>query len=429
MSTTGARSPRVFIGPVEIAGYYTRLAGALREVGVDAVAIDLGGHAFGYEQSAAPNAWVRLATRLNSRAEATRGPRVIRLWWRAASVASRVPLLAWALVRFDAFVFGFGQTLLGGRELPLLRALGKRVVVVFNGSDARPPYVDGVNMAGPRALSARACIALTRRRKRYLGRIERHADVVVSQPAFSHLFERPVVDFFRIGVPWVPAPEVEHADGPAVRVVHSPSDPAVKGSDTIRRTIDELRAEGRDLRFVELRGVPNAEVRRELARADFVIDQLYSDAPMVGVSTEAATAGRPSIVGGYAWPDLHAIYDDAAMPPVEECHPDELRAAIIRLADDRAYREALGARAKDFVTSTWDRRSIAERFLMLLRGEIDPTWLFDPRRLRYVRGVGLHEERARAIVAACIAEGGVGALQLADKPELEQAFIDFATGA
>jgi glycosyltransferase involved in cell wall biosynthesis len=429
MTTTGARSPRVFIGPVEIAGYYTRLAGALRELGLHAVAVDLSGHTYRYEATGRPPAVVRLATVATVRGEAARGSRLVRLWWRAARIASRLALLGWAVVRFDAFVFGYGQTLLGGRELPLLRALGKRIVFVFNGSDARPPYVDGADMASSRGMSIRECIALARRKKERIRRIERYAHAVVSQPAFSLLFERPVVDFFRIGVPWTPADAVPPHPGSAGRIVHSPSDPEVKGSDRIRDTIDQLRAEGRDLELIELRGVPNEVVRREIARADFVIDQLYSDAPMVGFATEAATAGRPAIVGGYAWPQLHAIYDEASMPPVQECHPDELRDAIVRLVDDRTYREELGARAKAFVESAWNRRGIAERYLALLRGDVDPAWLFDPRRLRYVRGVGLDEERAREIVAAVIDEAGVGALQLSDKPELERAFVDFAAGA
>jgi glycosyltransferase involved in cell wall biosynthesis len=418
----------VFIGPVEIAGYYTRLAGALREVGVDAVAIDLSGHAFRYEVSSATNRWVRMATLATVRTEAAKG-RARRLLWRAAKIVSRIPLLIWALIRFDAFIFGYGQTLFDGRELPLLRAAGKRIVFVFNGSDARPPYVDGADMGASKGMSIPACVALARRKKERLRRIERYAHAIVSQPAFSLLFERPVVDFFRIGVPWIPGAVVEPHPGGTVRIVHSPSDPEVKGSDRIRQTVDELRAEGRDLELVELRGVPNEVVRDEVARADFVIDQLYSDAPMVGFATEAAAAGRPAIVGGYAWPQLHEIYDTDSMPPVEECHPDGLRTAILSLADDPAYREALGSRARAFVESTWSRRRIAERYLALLRGEIDYGWLFDPRRLRYVHGVGLTEERAREIVAACLAEGGVAALQLADKPELEQAFVEFAARA
>ena len=52
---------RVFIGPVEIAGYYSQLAEALRGIGVDAVAVDLSANRFGYDRTRRLNVWVRAA--------------------------------------------------------------------------------------------------------------------------------------------------------------------------------------------------------------------------------------------------------------------------------------------------------------------------------------------------------------------------------
>ena len=283
-------------------------------------------------------------------------------------------------------------------------------------------------MAESRRVTIAACIEMARRQKARIRRIERYADAIVSQPAFSHFFERPVIDFFKVGVPWTEArvTGVEGHGAGEIRILHSPSDPEVKGSAPIRATVDALARRGRPLNFVELRGVPNDAVQSEIARADFVIDQLYSDAPMVGFATEAAAAGVPAIVGGYAWPMLRQLYKGDDMPPVDQCHPDELSTAIERLAGDPEYRVALGRRARQFVETRWAPRQIADRYVSMLSGTIDPTWLFDPRSLRYVHGVGLAEKRSREIVAAVLQVGGRPALQLADKPELEQAFVNFA---
>ena len=423
------RPPRVFIGPVEIAGHYSRLASALRELGVDAVAVDLSGHPFAYDEREHKAPVVRLAVAIASRSRRPGGRRVEKALWRPLELLARVALLAWSVGRFEAYVFGFGTTILYGHELPLLRLLRKRVVFVFNGSDARPSYVDGADMAASLGRSTDDCIRMTRRKKANIRRIERFADAIVSQPAFSHFFERPIVDFFRLGVPWTAAeadwPPVEDASS-EIRILHSPSHPEVKGSDRIRETVEELKRRGLPLKLIELRGVPNAIVRAEIVRADFVIDQIYSDAPMVGFATEAATAGVPAIVGGYSWPELRRIYPDDVMPPVEQCQPDELAVAVRRLAEDPAYRRSLGNRARRFVEGPWASRRIGERYLAVLQGEIPSGWLFDPRTLRYVRGVGLTEERGRELVRAVVARGGREALQLTDKPALEQAFIDFA---
>jgi len=425
------RPPRIFVGPIEIAGYYTRLAASLRDLGVDAIAVDLSGHPFSYERGPKESVWIRLAEGAGCLDAATSGrPRLLRVPFRALSLLARIPLFLWCLARFDVFVFGFGQTFFYTLELPLLRIARKRLIFVFNGSDARPPYVDGAIMSRTSRRSAADCIRITARQKQRIRTIERHAHAIVSQPAFSHFFERPVVDFFRIGVPWVQSPVVatEPRDGTTIRILHSPSDPEVKGTRRIREVIAELMAAGHRLELIELQGAPNAVVRREIAGCDFVIDQIYSDAPMVGFATESAAAGRPAIVGGYAWPELQRIYDSSTMPPVEACRPEELADAVVRLASDAEYRHSLGARARQFVHEQWAPKKIAERYLKIIDGEVPADLMFDPRSLGYVRGVGLEEERARELVAAVLARGGRKALQLADKPELEQRFVDFGEG-
>jgi hypothetical protein len=102
---------------------------------------------------------------------------------------------------------------------------------------------------------------------------------------------------------------------------------------------------------------------------------------------------------------------------------------VRRLASDERHRRALGDRARRFVEETWAPARIAERYLAVIEGIIADDWWFDPGTLRYVRGVGLTEERARELVRAVLERGGRQALQLGDKPELEQAFADFANGA
>jgi len=421
---------RVFVGPVEIAGYYGRLASALRQIGVDAVAVDLGEHRFGYSQAQHGGVWIKAAVRTERGWNASRGrPPPLRLHWWVARVAARIGLLAWAITRFDAFVFGYGTTLLFTRELALLKLLRKRLVFVFNGSDARPPYIDGADMAVSRGTTIDECIRLARRKKVLIRRIERYADAVVSLPTFSHYFERPVIDYLRIGTPVMPAPDRAPTGetGDEIRILHSPSDPEVKGSDLVVAAVEAVRAAGLPVRLVELREVSHDTVVSEIARADFAVDQAFSDTPMAVFAAEAAAAGVPAVVGSYAWSDLSRLYG-SDLPPVEECSPDGLADAITRLAMDREHRASLGARAKAFVTTAWAPEFVAERYVAILRGQSPHSWQFDPKDVSYLQGVGLSANRSREIVAAVLMRGGRAALQLADKPELEQAFVDFSGG-
>ena len=424
------RRPRIFLGPIEIAGYYAGLEAGLRELGVDVVGVDLAANPFRY---GAPESRLPVVFRLSIRARAIdrapRTPRFVRWLAKLARFFVGILCVAWATVRFDAFVFGFGTSIFGLRELPLLRLLGKRIVFVFHGSDARPPYIDGPKVAPDRAPPVADRVAMTRQTKTKLARIERYAHAVIAQPAFSHFFEKPVIDWFVVGMPWrvrsVTAP-AERGPGSTVRILHSPSNPVIKGSPQIRAAVEQLQAEGLDLELVELRDVPNEVVLREIAVCDFVVDQIYSDAPMVGFATEAAAAGKPAIVGGYAWPENHRILR-GEMPPVEECAPEEIAAAIRRLATDRDYREDLGRRAQVFVAG-WSAVHVAERMLAVIDGSAPRAWWFNPNELRYLEGCGLSRADVRASVGDLLAAGGTAALCLSDKPELERQFVAFAAG-
>jgi hypothetical protein len=436
--TVGRRRPRIFLGPVEIAGYYAGLEAGLRELGFEALAVDLQRHPFAYRAETSQDPLVaRLVRRVRDRRPPDRA-RARRVVWLPAWAAARGLLILWALARFDVFIFSAGVTLLRGYDLPLLRLFGKRVIVVFHGSDARPAYIDGQVMASHRGVTTATCIEISRWRKDRIRRLERHVDVIVAQPANSHFFERPVVNWFLIGVPWrdpppaAPAPDAGDSgmarDSRRLRILHSPSDAPLKGSDLIRDAVRQLAFEGLSLELVELRGVPNDVVLGELARCDFVVDQLYSDAPMVGFATEAAVASKPAIVGGYAWDANRSAFGSIPFPPVEECAPEGIVDAIRHLASDPEYRERLGRLAHDFVHTHWSRTDIARRFVQLMDGSPPADWLFDPRTLRYVEGCGLSRDHTRTIVRDVLQTSGPAALCLADKPELEAAFVEFAAG-
>lgn len=79
-----------------------------------------------------------------------------------------------------------------------------------------------------------------------------------------------------------------------------------------------------------------------------------------------------------------------------------------------------------FVETHWSAQQVAERFRRLCDGTVPESWYFSPAEVPYVYGWGLADAQSRARVAAVIAAGGVGALQLQDKPGVERAFVEFA---
>jgi len=429
MANRGTPAPvRIFIGMTEIAGFYGNLASGLRAAGAQATFVDLGRHPFAYPS--VDQRWiVRLARwasgrRIDARGRSAASAAVWKLIHRAALVA----LFVWALPSHDAFIFGFRTSFFRLGELPLLRWFGKKVVFVFNGSDARPPYINGTDMDPALGRSIDGCIRLAQAKKRQIAWIERWSTIVVSHALYLHFFERPAAGFQVLGLAQplladYPAVLSEPA-APPIRILHSPSNPTIKGSDLIRAAVDRLIAEGLPLELIEIRNMPNRVVHEQLQTCHFVVDQVYSDGPMLGFAAEAALYAKPAVVGSYGWDEIRRLIPAGSHAPVEECHPDDIEAAIRHLATDADHRRTLGLAARRFVEG-WAGEEVARRYLRLLAGERPPEWICDPSEVRYVKGVGLSESRAREIVAAVVRDGGIGALQIADKPGLEAAFLAF----
>jgi hypothetical protein len=277
--------------------------------------------------------------------------------------------------------------------------------------------------------AVRRCIRQTRRVKRRVENIERYADAIISLPTFGLFQRKPFVHHAMIGFPSAAA--AHHTPDSAfkragVRILHSPSTPILKGTPQIEQAIERLRARGYAIEWVTITGQPNDVVLRELAQCDFVVDQLYSDWLMPGFSTEAAFAGKPTIIGGYDLAALQATLPDEYVPPVHLCHPDDIEAAIEKLILDEAYRLDLGQRAKAFVEANGRPEKVAERLLRVIAGAFPDDWLCDPDQLRYFHGATVAKERLLPFLGAYIRQGGSEALQLADHPVQEGDFLEFA---
>lgn len=373
--------------------------------------------------------------------------RSTRLLATGAYEVIRVMYFVSVALKYDAFVFGFGMSLLRWNlDLPVLRMLGKKVIMnMSHGAEMRPPYIDGgfpnTELFSPEtrhnAVERMAAVAANHRRRVHF--IERHVDVLVGAALSSTQFAtRRFINTLAIGVPFAyPAgdhasaayslePEVSSRKCAPVRVLHSPSNPRVKGTDDIRAAIQRLQAKGVAIDYVEVIGRPHVEVLDELQRCDLVVDQLYSDGPLCGVGTEAAWFGKPVVVAGYGFDILERFVSPEAYPPSMTCLPDQLEVVLEGLLLDSKMRRNLGMRAQRFVHMNWNSTEVARRYARLLSRDIPHSWWIDPTCVEYVRGAGQPESVSRACVKALIDDRGVEALQLAHRPALEAAFIAFA---
>lgn len=420
--TTDIAGMNVLLGPGDTASFPTRLARALAERGADCRVVDFSLHRFSAGPGKLGNATLWGAPLARAIGSLNNGGPIARALGSVLKTVGQAVVFVWSLLRVDAYVFVSSRSLLPGYlDLPIYRLLGKRVIRVFLGTDSRPRYMTGWhNQVTDPATQKQAAAKLARRVRRQRARVRwmsRWADLVVENPLCGHYQARPFINWFHVGFPHDPAffPDSENAEqstgnhGPT-RILHCPSNPAVKGTDRIEQVIDELKQAGIEIEYTRITGMPHAEVLRHLQQCDLVIDELYSDSPMAGFASEAAAYGKPAIVGGYGWDILQSLLQDN-MPPNLLCEPDQLANTVNRALDDPETARATGRAAHAFMNGYWHQSNVAERFARLLTGQdIPDNWWYNPKQIAYWQGLGATAEHRREVISALVKQHGVEGL-------------------
>lgn len=432
---------RIFIGVVEVAGYYGNLACALRERGYSVTVAGAASHVFEYESNFNENPFIiRLYDELlkasalkqltNKRAISHQ---IKKKFFAFLTRLLKLVMFLWATPNHDVFIFGFGSSFLPGNwDLPLLKFLNKKIICnIAHGSEARPPYINGAyinDLSNPITKGEVSLIKkLSKTTKGRCSTIENHADIVIGAPLTSHFLEKPFINIFHLGLIFreLSADNIENdSQTHNVRILHCPSNPKVKGTSLIRQVIQSLKNKGYKIDFIELINKPNSTVLEELNICDFVVDQAYSDFPLPGFATEAAWFAKPSVVGGYGWQALQQLIPSQVFPPSHICHPNDLEAAVEKLIIDKEYRINLGKQARNFVTSTWSVQKCTDRYLQLIDNHIPEDWWSTPCQIPYLQGCGISESTLLRVFPQLL-QTGEDILQIKDKPSLTNMFIKF----
>ncbi len=362
------RPLRVLHGCYEIAGQGMMLARGLAENGCDA-------HSLAYRvdwDGRRPDFIVEL-----DRHRTTAG--------KAAAMLGA--FLRWGF-QFDVYHFHFGTSFFGTpffaasrpspfsqwlrqRDLPLLRAMGKRVAFHFHGCEVRSR---AHMLATHRLATCTECepFCVPREQERVLALAAKYADRVFystldlgeSVPRGVHLplaieaerWERAGRDH--------PLPDFDRRDGvrEPVVVAHAPTNRLIKGTRHVEAAVESLRREfpKLELRLIDRR--PWASMPEFLAGCDILVDQLmmgwYGLLAMEGMSERRA-------VVSCIREDFRATLPDC---PVVSAEPGTIAGVLRELVRDPARRAALGEQGAKFVRRHHDTKVVGERLLRAYRG-------------------------------------------------------------
>jgi glycosyltransferase involved in cell wall biosynthesis len=236
----------------------------------------------------------------------------------------------------DVFHFYFGLTLLPRSvQFPLLRALRKKSVFHYLGSDIRG------KTPAELAYGKRA-----------------DAEIVGSYDAIRWVPEAHVVPPGLDLRPFTPVPP---SDAARPLVVHAPSNREKKGTRFVIEACERLPVE---LDIVE--NVPHEEARARYARADIVVDQL--NAGWHGVfALEAMALGKPVVA--HLKPDVveRSAEGYGVRVPIVPASKENLAEALRPLVEQPALRREVGAASRAYVEQVHDIDRIAARLLDLYR--------------------------------------------------------------
>lgn len=297
---------RILIGPVEVAGVSNALSHGLRALGHDPTVVVYRPHPFGYPYDhLVPTAPGR---------------------WRSTLKRGRFSIAA--ALRWDAFVFNFGHSLMPRNfDLPFLTAARKPTAMLFHGSDIRhPDYL-------PSDL---------RTKQEMIKRVERWTQVRFAQPEYADHLSQP---YYQFRVPTVlPAIQPDLPPSEVPQILHAPSDRGVKGTESVRQAIRELEGAGIPFRYREITGSSHQAVVQAVRDADIIVDQLR-----IGwygaFAVEAMAYGKPVVA--HIRPDL--VTSHGIDPPIVRATPNTLTDALSRLVVSPDLQRQIGRQSREFV--------------------------------------------------------------------------------
>ena len=254
----------------------------------------------------------------------------------ARRLATQFAAFAKLAPQTDIFHFYFGLTLIPKSiQFPLLRALRKKSVFHYLGSDIRGKSRDEL------AFGKRA-----------------NAEIVGSYDAIRWVPEAHVIP---PGLDLREFKPVPPSDDPRPLVVHAPSNREKKGTQQVIDACTQLDVE---LDIVE--GVPHEEARERYARADIVVDQLR--AGWHGVfALESMALGKPVVT--HLKPDVveRSAEGFGIRVPIVPATSETLVGALRPLVADPALRREIGAASRAYVEAVHDIDRVADRLLDVYR--------------------------------------------------------------
>jgi hypothetical protein len=207
-------------------------------------------------------------------------------------------LLAYLACKYEVFIYFWSSGFLIDREYEFrfLKIKNKKIITIFVGSDIRSPskLSEKLNELEYDGFLDYVDVYISKdyeeKKKRIAMLSDKYADLCFSCPIdqASYLASKQYFFTYAYDIKDFNRSDDKFDKNQAIKILHAPSSPFVKGTPLVRAAVKKLKLEGYSFEYKELIGVANTKVLEELSSSHIVLNQFYALAPgMFGVESLA----------------------------------------------------------------------------------------------------------------------------------------------
>ncbi len=416
----------IFLGLIEISGYYSSLQKGLSEIGHRADLYTFHPHKFKYKSQKNWN-WRYLVLRIfwsnhnwlrryhiGNMIYQKYFPRLYNKYYHQF----RDIFFEYCLAKYDVFIYCYATSIYPDFEdYKRIKAVGKKLICFFHGSDSRPTWMDGAVMSASSGRTIEDCYKLNSETLKKVSQIEKYADYIISSPSSGQFLTKPFINSFNIGIPFNmnPVKRLQLPASGSIKILHSPSHPEGKGTLEIKKVIKKLVAEGFDIEFNVVQGQPNKVVLKEIKQSHLIIDQIYSDTPVANFALEGIANGTPVLVCGYFSKWYLDNTSQRNLPPALFVHPDDFEKTLREMIQNPIKYYSLLDNTRAFLEKEWTIKAVTNKFQRIFNNQPLKEWIISPKDVEYIEGWGMTKSKLKEMISSMHREYGIEAFMVNDK--------------
>lgn len=271
------------------------------------------------------------------------------------------------ITEFDYFHLVFNTTLMpDGRDLVPFKHLQKKVFMHNLGSEIRIPSVARSHhkywkIAEDDYLKRLNEDAI----KNNMSILSNYIDNVIVNDFEMYSYVKPYYkNIYMIGLPiTLDKYKFSPSNNSKLKIVHAPTNPAVKGSEYFLKAINDLRRDY-DFEFIKVQGYSHEEAKKIYEKADIILDELVIGT-YGSLTIESLAMGKCVVT--YLSDSFKTPHGDDV--PVQIANADNVKDKIKELLDSKELRESLSLQGRRYVEKHCDVNKICESLIEIYEGK------------------------------------------------------------